>query len=125
MLHRVLVAAVPPDRRIELRIGIHVGDIIIEEGDIFAHRIGNAAGIRDHLQTRRDVDRIALAHAALERVCRRFEPRRSITEAMFRSSALAVLPLANISGDPEQEYFADGLTEDIITALSLCGGRFR
>jgi adenylate cyclase len=43
----------------------------------------------------------------------------SATDAMFRRPAMAVLPFENLSGDPEQEYFADGLTEDIITALSL------
>ena len=43
----------------------------------------------------------------------------SSTEAMFRRPVVAVLPFENMSGDPEQEYFADGLTEDIITALSL------
>ena len=41
------------------------------------------------------------------------------TEAMFRRPAVAVLPFENMGDDPEQEYFADGLTEDIITALSL------
>ena len=45
--------------------------------------------------------------------------RAGAFDALFRRPAVAVLPFANLSGDPEQEYFADGLTEDIITALSL------
>jgi len=68
-------AGVPRELRIEFRIGIHVGDIIIDENDIFGDGVNIAA-------------------------------------------RLAVLPFQNLSGDPEQEYFADGMVEDIITALS-------
>jgi TolB-like protein len=132
----------PPDRRIELRIGIHQGDVVVEDGDIFGDGVNVAArleglaepgGICISARVREDVSgRLDLAvedigDQALKNISR---PVRVFRVAMDQKPAsqpalavpdkpsIAVVPFANISGDPEQEYFADGMVEEIITALS-------
>ena len=134
---------VPPDRRIVLRIGIHVGDIILEEGDIFGDGVNIAArleGIADpggicisddaFRQVRDKID-IAFEDGGdqqLKNIARpvkvyRIQLGESVTRverASARSNrpSIAILPFQNMSGDPEQEYFADGMVDEIITGLS-------
>ncbi|MEH2506071.1 adenylate cyclase [Bradyrhizobium sp. AZCC 1578] len=146
-------ADVSPARWIQFRIGINLGDVIIEENDIFGDGVNVAArlevlaepggicvsgAVRDQVGDR--LDEIAfedLGEQSVKNISRpihvfrvRLEPATAATESGKDSSAatsgtrkpsIAVLPLVNMSGDPEQEFFADGLTEDIITELS----RFR
>ncbi len=142
-------------KRIEFRIGIHVGDIIIDDNDIFGDGVNIAArleGIAEpggvcisddaHRQIRGKVD-IVFDDIGPQNLKNIAEPMRAWrikidrqALALSRNQALlnqapalalpdkpsiAVLPFQNMSGDPEQEYFADGMVEDIITALS----RFR
>ena len=136
----------PDDRRMDLRIGIHLGDVIIEGEDIHGEGVNIAAriealaepggicvsdmvhaGVRNKLaiafgdmgeQSLKNIaDPVRLFRAILAEEVTGAAP--SPSEAMFRRPAVAVLPFQNLSGDPDQEYFADGLTEDIITALSL------
>ena len=143
---------VPADKRIELRIGIHVGDIIIEEDDIFGDGVNIAVrleGIAEpggvcisddaHRQIRGKVDiafddmgsqslkNIADPMRAwrvrLDNNARATEPAKPAIEtaqplALPDKPSIAVLPFTNMSGDPEQDYFADGMVDDIITALS-------
>jgi TolB-like protein len=139
---------VPQDKRIEFRIGIHVGDVIIADDDIFGDGVNIAVrleGIAEpggvsvsddaHRQIRgkveitfEDMGSQSLKNIAEPiRVWRvRFRPSSSPatpTEtarplALPDKPSIAVLPFENMSGDPEQEYFADGMVEDIITALS-------
>jgi adenylate cyclase len=138
--------------RIEFRIGIHVGDIIIDDGDIFGDGVNIAARlegiaepggvcISDDAQRQiRGKVGIALEDLGLQTLKNIAEPMRAwrmqiaagsvpeIPENVSAGSSLplvlpdkpsiAVLPFQNMSGDPEQEYFADGMVEDIITALS-------
>ena len=140
---------VPQDKRIELRIGIHVGDIIIEENDIFGDGVNIAVrlegiaepgGIRISDDARRqirgkvDVTFEDLGSQSLKNIA---EPMRvwrvpygravpavpnrwpvDETLALPNKPSIAVLPFTNLSSDPEQEYFADGMVDDIITALS-------
>ena len=143
----------PQDQRIEFRIGIHVGDIIFDDDDIFGDGVNIAArleGIAEpggvcisddaQRQVRGKVD-IAFADMGLHNLKNIAEPMRA-WRVQFDGSAnstvsakplgepaqpnfafpdkpsIAVLPFQNMSGDPEQEYFADGMVEDIITALS-------
>jgi TolB-like protein/class 3 adenylate cyclase len=143
---------VPQDKRIEFRIGIHVGDIIIEENDIFGDGVNIAVrleGVAEpggvsisddaHRQIRGKIgiDYDDMGPQVLKNIA---EPMRvwrvrigpSSSPAMLTKSpaeialplalpdkpSIAVLPFQNMSGDPEQEYFADGMVEDIITGLS-------
>ncbi|NLS73328.1 adenylate/guanylate cyclase domain-containing protein [Bradyrhizobium brasilense] len=145
-------ATVPQLKRIEFRIGIHVGDIIVDENDIFGDGVNIAArleGIAEpggicisddaQRQIRGKVDavfedmgsqnlkniaepmrawrlRINAGHPAGAPI----EPPVDSVQALAlpNKPSIAVLPFENMSGDPEQEYFADGMVEEIITALS-------
>src|SRR5262245_14347205 len=134
---------VPPERRIELRIGIHVGDIMIEDDDIFGDGVNVAARlesiaepggicisddayrqVRGKLDARfeDDGERELKNIARTVRVYRiRIDERSArvaLTPALPMKPSIAVLAFENMSGDPEQEYFADGIAEDVITALS-------
>ncbi len=134
---------VEPDRRISLRIGIHVGDVIIEEGDIFGDGVNIAARLEgiaepggicisdDVFRQVRGKIEVAFADAGdqqlknIERPVQvyRAQPGKSVAtaEKAWAPSArpsIAALPFQNMSGDPEQEYFADGMVDEIITGLS-------
>jgi adenylate cyclase len=134
---------VPLDSRIEFRIGIHVGDIIIEEGDIFGDGVNIAArleGIAEpggvcisddtYRQVRGKLDMtfedggdqqlknidhlVRVYRIQLDTTAKTSAPRLTLPE----KPSIAVLPFQNMSGDSEQEYFCDGMVEDIITGLS-------
>ena len=132
---------VPVEKRIEFRIGINVGDIIIDGDDIFGDGVNVAARLEAlaepggicvsravHDQVRDKLD-IAFEDRGKQQVKNIASPvhfyRIPISENAPTNAPLplpdkpsiAVLPFANISGDPEQEYFADGMVEEIITAL--------
>jgi TolB-like protein/class 3 adenylate cyclase len=145
-----LNADVPQDTRIELRIGIHVGDIIIDDNDIFGDGVNIAArleGIAEpggvcisddaQRQVRGKVEvtfddigpqslkniaepmrawRMRLDGSAPATTPAKAEAESSL--ALSEKPSIAVLPFQNMSGDPEQEHFADGMVEDIITGLS-------
>jgi adenylate cyclase len=145
---------VPPSRWVQFRIGVNLGDLIVDEDDIFGDGVNVAArlemlaepggicvsaAVRDQVGDR--LDQIAfedLGEQSVKNIARPIRvfrirlgtdatvgPERArdavMTAAVAKKPSIAVLPLANMSGDPEQEFFADGLTEDIITELS----RFR
>lgn len=148
-------ADVPAARWIQFRIGINLGDVIVEDGDLFGDGVNVAArlqelaepggicvsrAVRDQVQVgdRFEVGFQDLGEQTVKNIVRpipvfRVELDRADPAASAGAQAstgvasgsdrpsIAVLPFANMSGDPEQEFFADGLTEDIITALS----RFR
>jgi adenylate cyclase len=134
---------VPPDKRIELRIGIHVGDIIIEEDDIFGDGVNIAARLEgiaepggvcisdDAFRQVRDKIDVAFEDAGdqqLKNIARpvrvyRIQLGKTATKVEKVSASpnrpsIAVLPFQNMSGDPEQEYFAEGMVDEIITGLS-------
>lgn len=139
-------AAVAADERLEFRIGINVGDIIEQDGDVFGEGVNIAArlegiaepgGICVSARVQEDAaGKIGglrfedMGEQALKNIARpirayrwspdgakQLGPSRP-TERLPDRPALAVLPFQNMSGDPEQDYFADGIVEDIITALS-------
>src|SRR5947199_626884 len=140
---------VPQDKQIELRIGIHVGDIIIEENDIFGDGVNIAVRLegiaepggisisddaRRQIRGKVDVTFEDLGSQSLKNIAGPMRvwrvpygsalpavPNRwpvDETLALPNKPSIAVLPFTNLSSDPEQEYFADGMVEDIITALS-------
>jgi adenylate cyclase len=140
-------AEIPADRKIRFRIGINIGDVVHEDGDIF----GDAVNIAARLEQLAQPGSIVISGTAYEHVRRKLncgfeylgERRLRNIERPVRvyrvtpssatglgadaalplpdKPAVAVLQFANLSGDPEQAYFSDGITEDVITELA----RFR
>ena len=146
---------VPEDRRIEYRVGIHVGDVVEEsDGDLMGDGVNIAARleavsepggvclsgaayeqVRDRLKepfidlgekALKNIARPVRAYAVMwDRRAAKLEPEGGETPAKLSLSekpSIAVLPFQNMSGDPEQDYFCDGLVEDIITTLSKLAG---
>lgn len=147
-------AGVPQDRRIEFRIGIHLGDVVEEsDGDLMGDGVNIAArleGVAEpgaiclsedayrQVRARLDLTVSDLGDTQLKNIAEpiriyslsvgpaaRAQPSTDAATPSSRSSSenplrrsIAVLPFANMSGDPEQDYFADGISEDIMTALS-------
>jgi TolB-like protein/class 3 adenylate cyclase len=145
-------AGIAEDKHIRFRVGVHLGDVIVEPEDIF----GDDVNIASRLEALAEPGAIAISRAVRDRIGERlpysFEDigEQSVKniahpvhiyrirlegEAKARSAgtldpapklalcppdraSIAVLPFQNMSGDPEQEYFADGMVEEIITALS-------
>jgi TolB-like protein/class 3 adenylate cyclase/Flp pilus assembly protein TadD len=140
-------ADISPDRRIEFRMGINVGDIVVEDGDIFGDGVNVAARleaiaepggicvsgrVQEDAAGKLDIAFEDMGEQALKNIARpvrvyrvRDGPAQSPptsptppTLPLPDKPSIAVLPFQNMSGDLEQEYFIDGTVEDIITALS-------
>jgi len=138
-------ATVPTDKRIEFRIGINMGDIVVEDGDIFGDGVNVAARlealaepggicvsarVQEDAAGKLDIAFEDIGEQQLKNIARpirvyRVAARREGIAAMGATllplpdkPSIAVLPFANMSGEPEQDYFADGMVEEIITALS-------
>ena len=147
-------AGVAPERRIELRIGIHLGDVVEAESD--GDLMGDGVNVAARLESVAEPNGVCLSAAAYEQVrdkvsdnfvdlgakelkniarpvrayglsprqdVRKLEPILSAAGpggslALPHKPSIAVLAFQNMSGDPDQEYFADGLAENIITRLS-------
>ena len=134
-------AGITEDRRIEFRIGINVGDIIIDENDIY----GDGVNIAARVETLASPGGICISDNAYQQIKGKLtlevsdageHQLKNIVQpvrvygvrldgattrpalALPDKPSVAVLPFQNLSGDPEQEYFADGMVEDIITGLS-------
>jgi TolB-like protein/class 3 adenylate cyclase/Tfp pilus assembly protein PilF len=140
-----------PERHIKFRIGVHVGDVMVKAGDLFGDGVNIAARLQssaaaegisisaatdDHVRKVLPLTFVDLGMQSLKNIepIRAYavivaaEPSRAGSLVDVGQSltlpdrpSIAVLPFQNMSGDPEQEYFADGMVKDIITALS----RFR
>jgi adenylate cyclase len=149
-------AGVPQDRRIEFRMGINLGDVIVEAEDIYGDGVNVAArlesiarpggivvsgAVRDNVGNRLDLRFEDMGEQTLKNIDRPVHAYSVPLDFPSPLSALgsdaglqepwkiekpsiAVLPFNNMSGDPEQEYFSDGITEDIITDLSKISGLF-
>lgn len=135
--------------RIRFRIGINVGDVIVEEGDIFGDGVNVAARlealaepgeicvsatVREHVGEKLPIGFADLGEHSVKNIARpvhvyrietRFEHKAASPDkpehamlALPDRPSIAVLPFANMSGDAEQDYFCDGMVEDIITGLA-------
>jgi TolB-like protein/class 3 adenylate cyclase len=144
-------ADVPPDRRIELRMGINLGDIIKDGRDIYGDGVNVAARlealaepggicvsrvVRDQVRDKLAFSFEDMGEQQVKNITRPIRVHRILLSTQPGPSkpvvgtatgpsltlpdkpSIAVLPFQNMSGDPEQEYFADGMVEEIITALS-------
>jgi TolB-like protein len=126
-------ASVPQDKRIEFRIGIHVGDIIIGDDDIFGDGVNIAARLGtayDYVRNKVKVGFDDIGAHTLKNIAEPVHayrvsgtPTLAVTAARAATDkpSVAVLPFDNMSGGEEQQYFGDGISDDIITELS----RFR
>jgi adenylate cyclase len=138
----------PPENRIEFRVGINLGDVIAEGDDIFGDGVNVAARlealaepggicvsrmVRDNVRDKLDCTFEDLGEQQVKNIARpvrvyRVQDDGAPANRSARPSpqaaplpdkpSIAVLPFANMSNDPEQDYFADGIAEDVITALS-------
>src|SRR6516164_2633804 len=143
-------AKITADKRIEFRIGINVGDIVAEDGDIFGDGVNVAARlegladpggicvsarVQEDVAGKLDLTFDDIGEQSLKNIARpvrvyRVRPTTSARTAAvspFESApilalpdkpSIAVLPFQNLSGDPDQEYFVDGMVEEITTAIS-------
>src|ERR1700751_1614064 len=144
-------ADIPQAGWMQFRIGINLGDIIVENDDIFGDGVNIAArletlaepggicvsgAVRDQLGQRlEDIEFEDLGDQSVKNIARPIRVFRvslesttaaapeqakdaAVASTISKKPSIAVLPLVNMSGDPEQDFFADGLTEDIITELS-------
>jgi TolB-like protein len=137
----------PDERKVQFRIGVNSGDVIEDRGDIYGDGVNVAArleslaeaggiciseAVRTAVGTRLSLDYEFMGEQNVKNIAEPIRAYRVRAEAQATPAArtsketsskpsLAVLPFSNMSGDPEQEYFSDGITEDITTALSNVG----
>jgi TolB-like protein/class 3 adenylate cyclase/Flp pilus assembly protein TadD len=149
-------AGIPPEKRIELRVGINLGDVIVQDGDIFGDGVNVAARlealaepggisasrvVRDQIRDKLPYPFEDRGELRLKNIARpvqvytlRCETIPKLPAAAFAASdwqaagaprlSIVVLPFANLSNDPEQSYFADGITDDLTTDLSRLAPMF-
>ena len=139
----------PDEHRIRFRVGINLGDIMVDEQDIFGDGVNVAARletlaepggicvsrvVRDQVRDKLAVSFEDMGEQQVKNIARPVRAYRTLLAESTRTPStppktvaprpladrpsIAVLPFKNVTGDPEQGYFVDGITEDIITALS-------
>jgi adenylate cyclase len=138
--------ALSTEKRIHLRVGIHLGDVVEKEGDIFGDAVNIASRIEplaedggvcitqqvyDQVKNKVDVALVSKGKMSLKGVSEPVEVYRMvmpwseekvIPPMQLDKRRIAILPLTNISPDPADEYFADGMTEELISTMSRIRG---
>src|SRR5262245_56828999 len=141
-------AAIEPERRMQFRVGINIGDVVYDEARIYGDGINVAARLEgiaqpggicisskvyDEINGRLDLVCEDIGEQQLKNIARPVRAYHvhldgiappAAAPALPEKPSIAVLPFQNMSGDPEQEYFADGMTEDLMTDLSKVSGLF-
>jgi adenylate cyclase len=142
-------ATVEPQRRMAFRVGINIGDVVYDEARIYGDGINVAARLEgiaepggicisskvyEEINGRIDLACRDIGEQQLKNIARPVRayqirldgvaPTAAAAPALPEKPSIAVLPFQNMSGDAEQEYFADGMTEDLITDLSKVSGLF-
>jgi adenylate cyclase len=136
----------PSEKRIHLRVGIHLGDVVDSEGDISGDAVNVASRIEplaedggvcltkqvyDHVHGKFELQMTSLGSKQLKNVSAPLEVFRMVmpwndakmgSPVQVDKKRVAILPLVNLSGDPSDEYFADGMTEEMISTLSSISG---
>jgi adenylate cyclase len=141
------------DKKLEFRIGVNLGDVIVDRNDIYGDGVNIAArlesladsggvcisgAVYDAIRGKLELDYEFLGEQRVKNIAEPVRAYRVIIESTQLEAptspvtatelpdkpSIAVLPFANMSGDPEQEYFSDGISEDIITDLSKISGLF-
>ena len=141
---------VPDDRRVEFRIGINVGDVVVEDGDIFGDGVNVAARleglaepggicvsarVQEDAAGKLDLAFEDMGEHTLKNIARPVrvytlrpeavtDLRTTMVPHVAPRLSIVVLPFTNLSNDPEQQYFADGITEDLTTDLSRIANSF-
>ncbi len=138
---------VPEDRHIKFRIGINVGDLIVDGDDFYGDGVNMAArlealaphggiscsaAVRAQIGNKLEVEFVDQGEITVKNIAQAVHvyfidmaeaaPKTGIAAVVPEKPSVAVLPFANMSNDPEQEFFSDGITEDIITDLSKVSG---
>jgi class 3 adenylate cyclase len=143
-------ADLPSDQRIMFRIGVNLGDVIVDGDNLLGDGVNVAArlvqvaepggicisgAVHEQIEGKLNFLLLPIGQPPLKNIRRpvsvysvEWRPERPSVTSLFRGDlplldkpSIAVLPFSNMSGDPEQDYFADGITEDIITALFTRG----
>ena len=138
--------ALPLDRRLHLRIGLHLGDVVESAGDISGDAVNVASRIEplaedggvcltrqvyDHVQNKFEVPFASLGSRSLSgvsvpfevfRMVMPWEAERTPPPTQLNRKRIVILPFTNLSPDPVDAYFADGVTEELITSLSGLSG---
>ena len=138
---------IPDDKRLKFRIGVNLGEVIVDRDEIYGDGVNVAARLEslaeaggicvsgavfEQVKGKLDADfedmgpqtvkniaePVRAYKVAIERSAGRLAPGGETNPALPDKPSIAVLPFVNMSGDPEQEFFADGMAEDVITGLS-------